>query len=198
VFTRFWKTSDRRYGVVVERDARVAVRDGTLLVGDIFRPNTAGRFPVILGCHPYNNELQTAPIKPIGHANLRGFIEAGDPSFYVRRGYVHAIFNVRGTGKSQGYYQLMGPLEAQDVPELIEWLATGRVASRQDRAVKGSVSLRSGSGVLLEFHGLHDVGLHQAPNPVDVGHKLRSPLYRKVPRTRDIDRDISFDYRGLC
>jgi predicted acyl esterase len=109
--------------VAVERDVRVPVRDGTLLVGDIFRPDAPGRFPVILGCHPYNNELQTAPIRPIGYGPHRGFMEAGDPEFFVRRGYVHAVFNVRGTGKSQGFYPLMGPQEVDDVCDLIAWLA---------------------------------------------------------------------------
>jgi len=123
VFTTHWKTSERRYGIEVERDVRIPVRDGTILVGDIFRPDAPGRFPVILGCHPYNNELQTAPLKPIGYGNLRGYLESGDPAFYVRRGYVQAIVNVRGTGKSQGKMQMMGPLEALDVSDVIEWLA---------------------------------------------------------------------------
>lgn len=133
MFSRRWQTSQRQYGIIVERDVQIPVRDGTILVGDIFRPDAPGRFPVILGAHPYNNELQTAPLTPIGYGNLRGFIEAGDPKFYVRRGYVHTIVNVRGTGKSQGHYQLMGPIEVQDIYDVIEWLASqpwsnGRVA----------------------------------------------------------------------
>jgi predicted acyl esterase len=123
MFTQQWQTSDRKYDIVEERDVQIPVRDGTILVGNIFRPASEGRFPVILGCHPYNNELQTAPLWPTAHDSHRGFIESGDPSFYVRRGYVQAIFNVRGTGKSQGYYQMRGPLEAQDIYDVIEWLS---------------------------------------------------------------------------
>jgi predicted acyl esterase len=124
MFTRQWKTSERNYDIIEQRDVRIPVRDKTILVSNIFRPNSEKRFPVILGCHPYNNELQVAPLWPTAHDSLRGFIEAGDPSFFVRRGYVHAIVNVRGTGKSQGKYQMMGPLEAQDICDVIEWLAT--------------------------------------------------------------------------
>jgi len=134
VFTTHWKTSERRYGIEVERDVRIPVRDGTILVGDIFRPDAPGRFPVILGCHPYNNELQTAPLKPIGYGNLRGYLESGDPAFYVRRGYVQAIVNVRGTGKSQGKMQMMGPLEALDVSDVIEWLEQGHRRFRESIA----------------------------------------------------------------
>jgi predicted acyl esterase len=50
-------------------------------------------------------------------------LESGDPNFYVRRGYVQAVVNVRGTGKSQGKMQMMGPLEAQDIFDVIEWVA---------------------------------------------------------------------------
>jgi putative CocE/NonD family hydrolase len=123
MFTQQWKTSERKYEVIVERDVRIPVRDGTLLAGDLFRPAGPGKFPVILGCHPYNCEVQTAPLRPIGYGNLRGYIEAGDPAFLVRRGYVQAVVNVRGTGKSQGKFQMMGPLEVQDVCDAIQWLA---------------------------------------------------------------------------
>ena len=124
MFTQQWKTSERQYEIIEKRDVQIPVRDGTILVGHIFRPKSKEKFPVILGCHPYNNDLQVAPIWPTCHDSLRGFIESGDPSFYVRRGYVHAIFNVRGTGKSQGEYQYLGPLETQDIYDVIEWLAS--------------------------------------------------------------------------
>jgi len=123
VFTQKWKTSERKHEVIAKRDLRIPVRDGTILAGDLFRPAAEGRFPVILGAHPYNCEIQTAPLRPIGYGNLRGYIEAGDPAFLVRRGYVQAVVNVRGTGKSQGQFQMMGPLEVQDVCDVIKWLA---------------------------------------------------------------------------
>ncbi|MFQ5850785.1 MAG: hypothetical protein ACE5JU_09385 [Candidatus Binatia bacterium] len=65
MFTQKWKTSERQYEVSVERDIPIPVRDGTILVGDLFRPAADGKFPVILGCHPYNCEVQTAP--PAAH-----------------------------------------------------------------------------------------------------------------------------------
>jgi len=54
---------------------------------------------------------------------MRGYMESGDSTFFARRGYIHAVFNVRGTGKSEGFYQLLGPLVIQDICHLIEWLA---------------------------------------------------------------------------
>ncbi|MBI2998843.1 MAG: CocE/NonD family hydrolase [Deltaproteobacteria bacterium] len=123
MFTRKWSTSGRKYDVVVERDVRVPMPDGTALDGDIYRPASSERFPVILGAHPYNKDLQSQPMRPVGFTPMRGYMESGDSTFFARRGYVHAVFNVRGTGKSEGFYQLLGPVEVQDICHLIDWLA---------------------------------------------------------------------------
>ncbi|MGH9065304.1 MAG: CocE/NonD family hydrolase [Acidimicrobiales bacterium] len=118
-----WATSERRYRVVVDRDLVIPLSDGTELVGDVFRPDTSEAVPVIAGFHPYNNEFQTSPVFPEGFSLQRGWMESGDPTFFARRGYAHGIFNVRGTGKSGGWYQAMGPQESADVAEAIGWLA---------------------------------------------------------------------------
>jgi len=127
-----WWTSPRQYGVVVERDVRVRMSDGVHLSCDIFRPDANERFPVILGCHPYESKAQTAPIRPgplsttrwrnPGQERTNASLEAGDPYFFARRGYVHVICNVRGTGRSEGLWQFMGRREIQDVCALIQWI----------------------------------------------------------------------------
>ena len=123
MFGTDWQTSPRTFGVRQERDFRIPLSDGNRLVGTMFRPDTDDPVPVLLSMHPYNNEYQTAPIRPTGFSYQRGWIEAGDPEFFARRGYAHGIFNVRGTGASTGEFQLMGPREVQDGAEAIEWLA---------------------------------------------------------------------------
>jgi predicted acyl esterase len=106
--------------------------DGVEIDLDIFRPQSGEKFPVILGAHPYSKEGQMEPIKANstsamvphpGEERTRGSLEAGDPYFFARRGYVHAIANVRGSGKSGGKFVLLGPREIDDVCELIEWLS---------------------------------------------------------------------------
>ena len=123
MFTRQWSTSERKYDVILQRDVKVRMPDGTHLDGDIYRPNSEEKFPVILGAHAYNKNFQSPPLRPVGFTPMRGYMESGDSTFFARRGYVHAVFNVRGSGASEGFYQLMGPLEVQDVCDLIEWLA---------------------------------------------------------------------------
>ena len=123
MFTTKWSTSERNFEVVVERDVKVPMPDGTMLDGDIYRPSSNEKFPVILGAHAYNKHLQSPPLRPVGFTPMRGYMESGDSTFFARRGYVHAVFNVRGSGSSEGFYQLMGPLEVEDVCHLVEWLA---------------------------------------------------------------------------
>ena len=142
MFSRTWKTSERKYNVVVERDVRIVMSDGTEISADIFRPESNEKFPAVLGIHPYPQQPQTAPIMPNSFSSVtfphpgeekgRGWIESGIPNFLVRRGYVQVVANVRGIGKSGGKYDFMGPREIHDVAEVIEWMAkqpwcTGKV-----------------------------------------------------------------------
>ena len=133
MFSETWKTSERKYHVIVERDVKVRLSDAVELNADIFRPDSNERFPALLGLHAYDQTPQSAPIKAqalsvaigraFGQEKGNAWLEAGDPYFYARRGYVHVIANVRGTGKSGGKYHFFGPQEIQDGCELIGWIA---------------------------------------------------------------------------
>src|SRR3954454_3308769 len=101
MFTRTWATSERKHDVVVERDVKVRLPDGTSLDGDITRPATAGRFPVILGAHPYNKDLQSPPLRPIGFTPMRGYMEAADTTYFARRVFLHPFFHFRASGKPE-------------------------------------------------------------------------------------------------
>jgi predicted acyl esterase len=123
MFTKTWSTSRREYGLTLERDVKITMSDSITIDADVFRPDAPGKFPAILGVHPYNKELQTAPVMPTGINRVNACYEAGDPNFYVRRGYVQVVANVRGSGRSQGTYAHYGPREVQDTAEIIEWIA---------------------------------------------------------------------------
>jgi predicted acyl esterase len=95
----------------------VPMRDGVTLLVDVYRPATPGRHPVLVAASPYPRQIQDlgAPM---------GFIEAGASDFFVPRGYVHVIANLRGTGGSGGTFGLMDSQERQDMYDLVEWAAT--------------------------------------------------------------------------
>jgi predicted acyl esterase len=52
-----------------------------------------------------------------------GFIEAGASDFWVPRGYVHVIANLRGTGGSGGTFGFFDAQQRRDQHDLVEWAA---------------------------------------------------------------------------
>ncbi len=119
------EVSQPRHGVKEERGRRVAMRDGIELAVDIFRPDDHGRFPALLAYSPYGKDVQRVLEKQRPHSSRlgNGGQEAGDTGFFVSRGYVHVIADVRGSGDSGGTYNFQGKIEQQDGYDLIEWIA---------------------------------------------------------------------------
>jgi predicted acyl esterase len=108
--------SSAEYEIDVLTNVRIAVRDGVALLADVYRPRGLASFPAIVSASAYPRQIQNsgAPM---------GFVEAGATDFFVPRGYAHVIVNVRGTGGSEGVYDLLGPTERQDMYDLVEWVA---------------------------------------------------------------------------
>jgi len=46
-------------GIVVEKDVLLEGRDGNKLAANVYRPDTAGRFPVIMALTPYGKDQKT-------------------------------------------------------------------------------------------------------------------------------------------
>lgn len=123
MYTVKTQTSKRQYGIVHERDVAIPVRAGFTLDADIFRPDSNEKFPAILSIHPFDKAKNIEPMIPIACSKERVPFEAGDPLFYARRGYVHVIASLRGTGKSGGEFDHMRDGTIEDMYDVIEWLA---------------------------------------------------------------------------
>ncbi len=125
MFSTDWQTSRREFGITIERDLRIPVADGITLDSDIFRPDADGKFPAILAVHPYPKAAQLMAMMPEGNGYARAFIEAGDFNFYVRRGYVFIIANIRGSFGSDGYFGNLNPdpQTVLDICQAIQWVA---------------------------------------------------------------------------
>jgi len=123
------KISKREFGIIVERSRTVRMNDKITIDVDIFRPDAEGRFPALLTMAAFNKGVQSERLWPAATRSRRirgtpdAAIEAGPTDFFVRRGYVHIIGSVRGTGKSGGTYNYLSPREVHDVYEVIEWAA---------------------------------------------------------------------------
>ena len=108
--------SDPIHRSVSDQDISVPMRDGVDLMADVHRPFDEGRYPVLIAASPYPRQIQDigAPM---------GFIEAGATDFFVPRGYVHVIANLRGTGGSGGTFGFHDAQERLDLYNLVEWAA---------------------------------------------------------------------------
>ena len=93
------------YGVTVEHNATAAMRDGTKLRADIYRPKAEGKFPVLLVRTPYDKTQE---------------LEFGVKA--AARGYVVVAQDVRGRFQSEGdWYPFKN--ESQDGYDTVEWAA---------------------------------------------------------------------------
>lgn len=98
----------REYRVVTETDVPMETRDGATLFADIVRPDTDGRFPVLLSRTPYGKEGSTDP--------------NGPNTFFARFGYVSVTQDCRGRWASEGEYDTIFQ-EAPDGYDAVEWAA---------------------------------------------------------------------------
>jgi putative CocE/NonD family hydrolase len=98
------------FGVVVEKNVIVPVRDSVRLAADIYRPArdgtpAAGKFPALLTRTPYNKDGVNA-----------------DGRYYAERGYVVVANDVRGRYASEGTWRLITD-DPQDGYDVVEWIA---------------------------------------------------------------------------
>ena len=128
--------SEYPYSMRVEKHTPITMRDGLVLRANIFRPETEGRFPVILAHGVYGKDIHFADgFKPqwekliaiypdlVGKGSSGKYLrwETVDPERFVPDGFVVVQVDSRGTGKSPGYLDPRSPTEMQDYYECIEW-----------------------------------------------------------------------------
>jgi putative CocE/NonD family hydrolase len=98
--------------VLFGKDVMIAMRDGTKLATDIYRPARSGvavsdRLPVLLQRTPYNKEAG-------------GLI--ANAKFFAQHGYVVALQDIRGRYKSEGSFGKYDESSATDGYDTIQWL----------------------------------------------------------------------------
>jgi uncharacterized protein len=96
--------------IVIEKDLEIPLRDGCVLRGDLFRPDTPERLPVLLTRTPYDKKF------PQISYNMLDAIRA------AQRGYNVMIVDCRGRFASDGVFTCFVD-EANDGYDTIEWAA---------------------------------------------------------------------------
>lgn len=121
----------------VEWDVPLTMDDGIVLRADVFRPDAAGRYPVIMGHGPYGKGLdfdegfpgrwsllvKEHPEVGQGSSCKYANFENADPEKWVPDGYVCIRVDSRGVGRSGGRLCPFDPRETRDFYECIEWAA---------------------------------------------------------------------------
>lgn len=127
-------------GVAVDKDVAIGVRDGTVLLADVFRPADGTPAPAIMTLGPYEKDVHLRD-----RARLPGLYEGlpehgpymhwetVNPDWWVPHGYAVVRVDGRGVGGSGGRRTMLSRGEAQDFHDCIEWAGaqpwcTGRVA----------------------------------------------------------------------
>jgi len=107
------------YGYGIDADQPVTMSDGAVLKADVWYPTDAagnragGPFPVLLQQTPYSKDV----------IPYSGSVGSTDVRTLVGQGYIVVISDVRGTGDSPGYNQLLAPIEASDGATMAQWAA---------------------------------------------------------------------------
>jgi putative CocE/NonD family hydrolase len=94
-----------RYPITFERDVEPRMRDGVILLADVYRPEVDGKFPVLLLRTPYDKQD-----------------ERNTGMIFAARGYVVILQDVRGRYASPGEWYPF-KYEATDGYDTVEWVA---------------------------------------------------------------------------
>ena len=107
-----YEGSNHQYDHAVDRHIGVAMRDGTILYLDVYRPALKGQalegtWPVVVERTPYNKDRASYSITG---------------RYFAQRGYVFVVQDVRGRWSSGGQFEFLRN-EADDGFDMMQWVA---------------------------------------------------------------------------
>ena len=98
--------------VQVKRNLLIPLKDGVSLAADLYAPDAAGPFPVLISYYPYHKD------------DLIGSFAEYARRYFAERGYAHLLVDFRGLGSSDGIaWEAMDARENLDGVEVVEWAA---------------------------------------------------------------------------
>ncbi|WP_194832060.1 CocE/NonD family hydrolase [Nocardia sp. XZ_19_369] len=139
-----WNPGPELYGVGEQKNVELPMADGVVLRADIRYPTDAsgapavGPFPIVLTQTSYGKDsggflrlLSYDGLGPLLQNALPTVIDvaeqvsdaAGYGDYFVKRGYISVIVDIRGTGSSGGQWSILQPQEREDAKRVIRWAA---------------------------------------------------------------------------
>ena len=151
------QTPNDNINVAIESDIMVVMRDGVRLATDVHRPAidgspAPGRFPVLVERTPYDksgarlSDRTARDARPMQHAEVA--------AYFVRRGYIVVMQDLRGRYHSEGRFtKYLG--EANDGYDTLAWIA----AQPWCNGDIGTFGLSYAAHTQTAFISLHPPGL---------------------------------------
>jgi uncharacterized protein len=124
-YTRVRGLTQPTHGNIIRQARRVRMGDGVELYVEIVRPQGKGPFPVILEASPYHGTLadrdgtRILPEPRDAQGNSIGLT-----GYFAPRGYAVVMVDLRGTGRSGGCLDHLGPADARDLKRIVQWAAS--------------------------------------------------------------------------
>ncbi|WP_280430992.1 CocE/NonD family hydrolase [Nocardia brasiliensis] len=139
-----WNPGPERYGVGEHKNVELPMADGVVLRADVRYPTeasgapAAGPFPIVLTQSAYGKDsaglmrlLSYEGLGPLLEHALPSVIDvakqisdaAGYGDYFVKRGYISVVVDIRGTGSSNGQWSILQPQEREDAKRVIQWAA---------------------------------------------------------------------------
>jgi predicted acyl esterase len=123
--------------MILDKDVAVPMRDGATLRANVFRPDSVGKYPVLMTLGPYGKDVHLSQFMPEAWEALQRrhpeilrtssckhlVFETPDPEQWTSHGYVVVKVDSRGSGKSPGRLDVNSPAEFRDFHDAIEWAA---------------------------------------------------------------------------
>lgn len=182
----------------------IEMKDGIMIYVEVVRPKAPGKFGTILELSPYHGTLADRDGKRIfpGARDKDGKL-VGLTGYFAPRGYAVVMADLRGTGRSQGCLDHMGPLDQQDAFRLVEWAAkqkwsNGRVGMTGHSYVGSTPSMATAKKpphltTIVPSAGLGAMYHHEFQNGVPYYLQWAGPLfaYEQLAMNRYLPPGIS-------
>ena len=186
------KLSQPSYPDVVKESFRIDAHDGETLYIEVTRPNPATygemQLPVILEASPYHGTIASRTGDRVfpGPRDANGKL-LGMTGYFAPRGYAVVMMDLRGTGKSTGCLDHLGPNDAKDLKTTVEWAASrtwsnGRVGMTGHSYVGSTPSVAAamrpeGLATIVPSAGLASMYDHQFQMGVPYNFQWAGPVY---------------------
>ena len=203
-YTQIEGLTTDQYGTVKET-LELPMQDGTEVHIEVTRPADAsgaavtGEWPVILEASPYHGTLADREgMRILPDPRDADGTSLGLTGYFVPKGYAVVMMDLRGTGLSDGCLDHLGPKDAQDLKDVVEWAASqpwsnGRVGMTGHSYVGSTPSLAAamnpqGLETIVPSAGMATMYDHQFQAGVPYFLQWAGPMeaYEQIALERDL------------